>query len=528
MHVWLTHVLSWKDLVDRLPRVTNAMHGFNSVDNISTCFKDTRTNVLGMITRWINSDDGKCVFWLNGMAGIGKTTIARTVVEQDEDIWVASFFFSRDDDQASGSLVVFPTLAYQLARKHPRIVHALAEMIKDNRDCAAYPLNKQFSAFIADPLKALGDTRHTVLLVLDALDECASKEDTSTILQLLLAHAPSIPCNLRILITSRPENHIQSIFDKEQNHAKIILHDIEKAVVNDDIERFVRHELVGIFDRMGLPRPDDRDVKRLAEKSDNLFIFAATALRYICDDTAGDPKRRLEVILGDTEGYRSKPYSAVDRLYWTIVDKAVPADHDSLEEMEDRFQRVVGTIVTLRDPLPLSALRSIVRSERDVDSTLRLLRSVIRVPSSSSEAPRVLHPSFVDFLTNSDRCTDRRLLIDVSVQEVFLARHCLEVMMRCLKRNMAGIEDETMANMEVTDLGERVKKAFPSELRYACLYWASHMIAIEGRDAKCLSLLSEFTRERLLNWIEAMCLLEEVPRGIIMMRDMHMWAVSRQ
>ena len=99
-------------------------------------------------------------------------------------------------------------------------------------------------------------------------------------------------------------------------------------------------------------------------------------------------------------------------------------------------------------------------------------------------------------------------------------------MVGSLGQNLAGIEDETVWNMDVVDLKGRVKKALPSELRYACLHWASHMMTTEGADEKCLLLLREFTHGRLLNWMEAMSLLGEVPRAILMMRDIHVWAVS--
>ena len=83
-----------------------------------------------------------------------------------------------------------------------------------------------------------------------------------------------------------------------------------------------------------------------------------------------------------------------------------------------------------------------------------------------------------------------------------------------------------MLNVDVADLEGRVKEALPSELRYACLHWASHMMATERADEKCLLLLREFTHGKLLNWMEGMSLLGEVPRAILMMRDIHAWAVS--
>ena len=493
---------------------------------MSQCFPDTRTSVLREIKEWIQSDDGRSVFWLSGMAGIGKTTIARTIVEQDDEIWVATFFFSRDDEQASDHLLVFPTLAHQLAFRDRKVLKTLAEMIRVNADCTAHPLNKQFSELIVDPLKALGNSRHTVLFVLDALDECSSKKGASDVLRLFFSCTSSLACRLRILITGRPEEHLRSVFSESQNYAKIVLHDIENTVVKGDIERYVRHGLQSIFTKSRLPIPDDKDVRRLAELSDNLFIFASTALRYIGDDIARDPKTRLEVILGNNKVYKSEPYSAVDKLYQTILDKAVPAGHNSVEEIKDRFQRVIGTIVTLREPLPLSALTSIVKSEVDVHGALDVLHSMIRVPPTPSGAARVLHPSFVDFITSKERCTDSRFLVDVRSREISLALRCLELMVDSLGKNMARMEDETMRNIEVVGLEERAEKVFPSELRYACLHWASHMMASGHADKKCLSLLSEFAHGRLLNWMEAMSLLGEVPRAILIMRDMHAWGVS--
>ena len=99
-------------------------------------------------------------------------------------------------------------------------------------------------------------------------------------------------------------------------------------------------------------------------------------------------------------------------------------------------------------------------------------------------------------------------------------------MVDSLGKNMAGMEDEMMRKVEVTDLEGRVKEALPSELRYACLHWASHMMATGQADEECRATLKKITHEKLLNWMEAMSLLGEVPRAILMMRDVHAWAVS--
>ena len=154
--------------------------------------------------------------------------------------------------------------------------------------------------------------------------------------------------------------------------------------------------------------------------------------------------------------------------------------------------------------LSLSALISIVKSDKDVCGALSHLHSVIHVRTTPGEAVRVLHPSFVDFITNKEWCTDSHFLVDVRFREIFLARNCLEPITNSLRQNLAGIEDKT------DGFEGRVKEVIPSQLQYARLHWASHMIATEHEDEMCLSSLHEFTHGSLLYWVEAMGFLGDV------------------
>ena len=61
------------------------------------------------------------MFWLNGLAGTGKSTIAQTFAEISfaDGKLGASFFCSRDFENRSNLQVIFPTLAFQLAYRYP-------------------------------------------------------------------------------------------------------------------------------------------------------------------------------------------------------------------------------------------------------------------------------------------------------------------------------------------------------------------------------------------------------------------------
>src|ERR1700749_1597693 len=87
------------------------------------CLKGTRKGVLLGIERWLTTEQGQRVFWLNGLAGTGKTTIAQTFAETSfaDGKVGASFFYSRDFENRSNLRAIFPARAFELAyRCSPR------------------------------------------------------------------------------------------------------------------------------------------------------------------------------------------------------------------------------------------------------------------------------------------------------------------------------------------------------------------------------------------------------------------------
>jgi adenylylsulfate kinase-like enzyme len=76
--------------------------------------------VLDEIERWARDSKTPPVFWLNGLAGTGKSTIAQTTAERmfAHGLLGASFFCSRGVEDRSNLKLIFPTLAFQLAQKY--------------------------------------------------------------------------------------------------------------------------------------------------------------------------------------------------------------------------------------------------------------------------------------------------------------------------------------------------------------------------------------------------------------------------
>jgi hypothetical protein len=88
--------------------------------------------ILLQLEEWLEDEHGQRVFWLNGLAGTGKSTIAQTFAEITfaEGKLGASFFCSRDSEDRSNIQAIFPTLAFQLAYKSPAFRERLLQVLR--------------------------------------------------------------------------------------------------------------------------------------------------------------------------------------------------------------------------------------------------------------------------------------------------------------------------------------------------------------------------------------------------------------
>jgi NACHT domain len=520
-------------LLMTLPRALYAAHNSLREDAPSTCLEGTRVAILKEILAWSESKNGEKppVYWLSGLAGIGKSTIAKTVAEraQEKAMLGASFFFSRSDRPLRDPGLGIPTLAFQLAQSDSVFKEVIVAALRQDPTVGQKTLLSQLEVLILTPLLNVNPHRRPILMILDALDEWEEK-GAANILRLVFAHLIRIPF-LRILITSRPQPHLSSVFNKVPNLAKTVLHDIEASVVQQDIRLYISTELAKIPGELDLAMPADwvtegeRD--SLVEKSGKLFVYAATAIRFIGDDRVQDPRGNLKLIL-NTQSLRQAgwtPYSQLDDLYTGVLRNSLSVYDDP--EILERFQIVVGSIVLLRELLSLHSLAKFVRYERYVvEASLRHLHSVIVPPSDIHEAPRIYHPSFLEFITDASRCPmSEFVIVAVLEQELRHAIRCFELMAAHLKRDVAGISDPSLLNREVDGFRRKVREALSPETQYACRYWASHLSHVECGQTRMMEALEVFSLRSILWWFEAMSLLGSVSNAVRSIQEAHRWAV---
>ncbi|KAF8761573.1 WD domain, G-beta repeat [Rhizoctonia solani] len=282
------------------------------------CTEGTRESLLADLYQWSDSLDDKPVYLMSGIAGTGKTTIAYSLAKllEDDSRLGASFFCTRAAASCKDASRIIPSIAYQLARYSTAFQSALCLVLDADPDLGSRNMTTQFKRLLREPLLQVKDKipKHTVV-VLDALDECDNLKATRLLFDLIIRSACELP--IKFFAASRPESRIQLMSSQVNDIVHIShLHEIESSLVKRDLEVYLHEELACI-------KPSQQQINQLAELANNLFVYAATAVRYIRSDEAGVySNERLFTILNETK-YTSKKFSEIDELYTTILTSAL-------------------------------------------------------------------------------------------------------------------------------------------------------------------------------------------------------------
>ncbi|RMJ08363.1 hypothetical protein CDV36_012018 [Fusarium kuroshium] len=263
-------------LLSKLPTAGAAFDHFDNQADVA-CHPNTRVELLKTIYEWTHEPQSPRVFWLQGLAGTGKSTISHTVArELKGDALGASFFFKRGDGDRDNARHLFTTIAYQLARKLPLLCKHICDAIENEPRMVEGYLSVQFQGLILGPLKKLQDEgfTRTLLVVIDALDECEQETHREAIIDLL---TKSQLRNLKVFITSRPEFDIRNRFSYANGtYRDLVLHRVDEHVVEHDI-RVVLEYHMSKFRREYNQVEDGIKMSRFL-KDARRFVFASRAM----------------------------------------------------------------------------------------------------------------------------------------------------------------------------------------------------------------------------------------------------------
>ena len=523
--------------VERL--LLNSMPYANKAEYLSTenrqgCLRGTRADILLQLEHWLKDIQDHHIFWLNGLAGTGKSTIAQTFAEISfaDGMLGASFFCSRDFEDRSNLQMIFPTLAFQLAYRYPLFRWELLQVLRANPRIWQEALYSQVEKIIVDPLKA-ADIQ--TLIIIDALDECKDDEPASAILSVLSRYVDKIP-QVKFFITGRPESRIHTGFRLEslKSITEVLkLHAVDSTSVNSDIKLFFRIQLTNLVKTRSycnLPEgwPGPSNINILCEKAAGFFIYASTVIKFITSPHLPPPTKRLTLIISPSQSTTHDRMLGINLLYTQILKQALHEVDFDKEEFCSHFRSVVGMVLLVFNPLPVEVLSTLLKAS-DILTTIHSLNSVLLIPNDPGDGPiRVFHKSFPDFLMDPNQCKDEWFFINPSVHHQEILLSCLSLMKERLRRNICYLGDHTVLS-EIVDLPTHRKEHIGDALEYACRFWTKHLVEIpvSGHDIKEVhEAIKEFFTKYLLFWIEVLVITGNLDASVYNINDIQNWYIS--
>ncbi|KAF9014719.1 WD40 repeat-like protein [Hymenopellis radicata] len=190
------------------------------------CTAGTRVEILDKIMAWARADDADSppVFWLTGLAGTGKTTIAYTISERmwTENKLVVSFFCSRQLDSKDSRLIV-PTICRNLAELFRSYATKLVSVLQGDSVLGEARIREQIDKLLAGPWSASLPGRDGLpvpVVVIDALDE--SDDGVEFLKNLLRVVGDKSLSGIKFLVTSRAQPEIVDLCHSFQLPADMI------------------------------------------------------------------------------------------------------------------------------------------------------------------------------------------------------------------------------------------------------------------------------------------------------------------
>ena len=503
-------------LLNNLPcaRQADYLHGDHD-----RCLKGTRITVLDEIEFWARDTYNRPVYWLNGLAGTGKSTIAQTVAEMmfADGRLGASFFCSRDFEDRSNPRFIFLTIAVQLARRYPKFRSRFVSLVMQDREIVRGSLYSQMDKLIVQPLV---ESNISTIIVIDALDECKDEEPASVILSVLGKFVAQIP-EVKFFITARPDPHIRTGFKLPLLARKtnvFALHEVEPGQVNSDIRQFYKHACSEIRGHQhGLDDwPTEAQLDLLCGRAAGLFFYAMATVRFI-GQKYQNPRDQLNLLIKSPDSgfvgkVKLKADVTLDTLYMLILRKAFG---NNCPEDDFMVQSVLGAVVFAASPLSPTAIATLLGFHvEDVLPILSSVHSLLILPNTIYGPVWPFHKSFPDFITDPARCTDSRFFLFPSNQHPQLLIGCMELMSQRLEQNMCKLP-EGVTNAEVDDLEQRTEKYIDSALEYACKSWHKHLSdATLTQQLKFAHELGPFLQKKFLFWLEVLSVLGATRKAV--------------
>lgn len=432
------------------------------------------------------SDSGIKIYWLSGLPGTGKTTLAGVTADHLQKRFlpqsVQHHFFVQGQPFKRSVAYCLLTIAYQIATTSDAVATSLLRLHEDTgitfENCKYRVV---WDKIFEDIIFKLVD--HNLYWVFDAIDEC---ENPLSLTKLLFRTQTTR--HIRVLILGRPSKELSTI-----------------AISRPDI---VRHDFVTISDTLGemityvrnmvkesLPRDtnvQESIIFQILEKAEGSFLWAKLALRTLRVNwhTQEDIQRTLIEVPKDMES-----------LYNNMLQH--------IRSQPERFGQIAMRILTWAAcsfrPIRITELEAALQPEFGnflslPDTIVQICGHFVRLDKGTVT---LIHSTARQFLLSSS--DERAPVIKLSEGHEHLSSVCLKYLSDDRwRRIFAGIQNNNPRSSKF----DRLTAIYSSEpfMRYAKDYWSYHLSHAKVDSKPLLECARTFFDNYALLWIQAAAL----------------------
>src|SRR5258706_1585348 len=268
------------------------------------CMDGTRQSLLNQITDWAANESAqesvlqRNAYWLYGSPGIGKTSLAHSICASlhKRNHLAAAFFCRRDDPNLSEPINILPTLIHELATHFPTFRTIVAKHLSD--DPKLTPELLKGSLFLHFIRSLPRHPQHTLVFVIDALDECGDAKSRLPLLKVLTAATQA--SWLKIIITSRTEVDIQRFVGTLTQPSYLSYDLATDRDAGDDLRTFAQSQFESVASvwHLNTPWTKESDFNRVISRANGLFIYIKTLVLAL--EHGEDPEELLKEALQDS------------------------------------------------------------------------------------------------------------------------------------------------------------------------------------------------------------------------------------
>ncbi|OWT42470.1 NACHT and ankyrin domain protein [Pochonia chlamydosporia 170] len=420
--------------------------------------------------------------WLHGIPGCGKTILSSTIIEDLErtspqGLLYFYFDFNNTGKQTLDSMV--RSLISQLYSKGEDMWKELDSLYSSCQDGCRQPSCESLCKTFLRMIEGIKE----VWIVLDALDECCTRQGLSTegLLLWIRDLLTSEQRNVHLLVTSRPEQDITSAVSGFADKEDIV--PIKSDVITDDIRAYVHtrvREHEGLRRWRSQPDVQDEIESRLVDQADGMFRWVACQLDALekCLDY-----RTLQIALN------SLP-KTLDKTYRRILH-GIPSEYKqnavrilqflTYSERPLRIEEVVDAIAVDTEGEQYFNPKHRMPDPREVAcycSSLVVTVSKQGHSDNDDDKPvelQLAHFSVKEYLTSSRHDKDSGQIFRDEVAEASIATVCIAYLLH--------LDQDIPIH--------QIRKAFPLA-QYSAMYWMSHAAVAERKNTKLQRFIEKF------------------------------------